>query len=91
MKLFNCNKVKSSKENTVVIMVEGINIIYQVNFSFGLIQEIKLNSLNYQSFCEIIIDSRKSKIIKISCKGFNSYKVEKVLEECFKEQGLKIS
>jgi len=91
LKLFDCNKARLGKENIVVIMVEGIDIIYQINFSFGAIQEIKINSLNYKSFCEILIDSRKSKIIKIGCKGFNSYKVEKVLEECLKEQGFKIS
>ena len=90
MNLFNCNNAKIIKDNTIMLMVENIRIIYEINFSLGMVQDITLKSTNYTSFCKITFDTRKGRIIRLECKNFNAEKVKIILEQCFKEQGIQV-
>lgn len=90
MKIFNCRNVRHVKGNVISLSVEGINILYDVAFSLSVVQEYTLRGINYASLCKILFDVRKLKVIEIECTGFNAFKVEKALKDCFKEQKIAV-
>ncbi|AWR96779.1 hypothetical protein DFR86_03880 [Acidianus sulfidivorans JP7] len=86
--LFNCNNVKCMKTGEFCIEVDNVRIVYSINYNLSIITEILLKSTNFKSVCRILFDTRKGKIIDISCSGFKSDKVKLALEACFKERNL---
>ena len=86
--MFNCDKAKFINNNQLYIDVDGVRVIYTVNFSLGIVQEIVLKSTNYNSLCRIVFDARKRKVVHLKCTGFNDAKVEKIIRECFKQLGI---
>ena len=88
MNLFNCSNVKHTIDNHLYIEVDGIRILYTMNFTPGILEEFALKSTNYNCFCKITFDTRKGKVIRVECSGFKAEKVRDALEECFKEEGI---
>ncbi|QKQ99032.1 hypothetical protein GWK48_00260 [Metallosphaera tengchongensis] len=86
--IFSCAFVKTTKAGDILVIVDGIKVIFSVNVKFSIVSDIELKSTNYKLVCNISFDTRYGKVISTTCTGFKADKVRDYLQECFRERGV---
>jgi hypothetical protein len=86
--MIECDTLKRLNDGKLMIEVDGVRILFKEEVTQGAIHVFILKSTNYNLICKIEYDTRKKRVLIISCNGFKSDKVKAKIEESLRKEGL---
>jgi len=83
-----CDVFRRLKDGLLMMEVDGVKIFFKEEITPGVICDLVLRSTNYNLMCKIAYETRKKKVLMVSCNGFKSEKVEAEIEESMRREGI---